>query len=581
MNRYFFSLTVMGISMLLSHARAADVIVQPATGSSFVVKNAGGTADRLRVQESGAINLPGISAAPAQTQALCVGAAGELGPCNGSGGTTLPTGAMNQTLRYDAGGVLLANNLLQAFSDGGLVATGTVGAGNIPAIGAGSRLMWYPAKTAFRVGAVNGNLWDDANIGMTSFATGWNTVASGTYSVALGSGTAASGSASTAMGLGTGAVSDYATAAGYGSRAQGTASTAMGYKTLAGTDYSTAMGYNASATGAHSIAIGYGTSFGSINANGTSSVAMGQDTQAMGANSTALGLNTQAIGANSTAMGIGSIAQGDNSTAIGYDAKAGSTGNAYSTAIGYETEASGSFSTAIGADAHATKQNSVAIGASTHADGQSSTAMGTRVGNGGFSGSFIFGDGSTRHVVNNYQPNQFQVIATGGVNFYTGVDSMGDPNVGAGLAMGSGSWSNLSDRNAKTAVRPVNGREVLKKVIAMPLNTWQYKTQDEKYRHMGPMAQDFYAAFHLGESDTGIDTVDSEGVALAAIQGLYAELNEKNREIVALRAELEMQKTHVAALESMGKDFADMKAQIAALRDMPMPAKMTAVSRQP
>ena len=164
----------------------------------------------------------------------------------------------------------------------------------------------------------------------------------------------------------------------------------------------------------------------------------------------------------------------------------------------------------------------------------------------------------------------------------------GPAGSGAVLASGSSTWSVLSDRNAKTAIESVDGREVLKKVAAMPLNTWQYKTQDPKFRHMGPMAQDFYAAFQLGESDTRIDTVDTDGVALAAIQGLNTLLiekdeqiaalrEEKNREVSALRTEkdreigvlnakLAAQTTHVAALESLAGDLADMKVQLAALR---------------
>ena len=160
---------------------------------------------------------------------------------------------------------------------------------------------------------------------------------------------------------------------------------------------------------------------------------------------------------------------------------------------------------------------------------------------------------------------------------------------GAELTPGSSSWTVLSDRKAKTAVQAVDGRDVLKKVASLPLNTWRYKTQDAKFRHMGPMAQDFYAAFKLGESDKGIDTVDADGVALAAIQGLNTLLaeneakaaarldekareiaklrNDKDREIELLRSESAAQKTRVAALElltgSLVGDLADMKAQLA------------------
>ncbi|MEO8740656.1 MAG: hypothetical protein ABI537_13275, partial [Casimicrobiaceae bacterium] len=66
-----------------------------------------------------------------------------------------------------------------------------------------------------------------------------------------------------------------------------------------------------------------------------------------------------------------------------------------------------------------------------------------------------------------------------------------------------------------------------------------WKSQDDSIRHMGPMAQDFRAAFGLGETDTGISTVDADGVALAAIQGLNQKLLQKDREIGQLRRKLQ------------------------------------------
>jgi hypothetical protein len=61
------------------------------------------------------------------------------------------------------------------------------------------------------------------------------------------------------------------------------------------------------------------------------------------------------------------------------------------------------------------------------------------------------------------------------------------------------------------------------------------KTQEESIRHMGPMAQDFHAAFGLGEDERRISIVDSDGVALAAIQGLHEVVKEKEEEIQALK----------------------------------------------
>jgi trimeric autotransporter adhesin len=61
----------------------------------------------------------------------------------------------------------------------------------------------------------------------------------------------------------------------------------------------------------------------------------------------------------------------------------------------------------------------------------------------------------------------------------------------------------------------------------MSIATWNWKSQDASIRHMGPMAQDFHAAFGLGETDKGISTMDADGVALAAIQGMHQELMER------------------------------------------------------
>ena len=76
-----------------------------------------------------------------------------------------------------------------------------------------------------------------------------------------------------------------------------------------------------------------------------------------------------------------------------------------------------------------------------------------------------------------------------------------------------------------------------------PIATWNLKGQGASIRHMGPMAQDFRAAFGLGETELGISTIDADGVALAAIQGLNAKLEAtiaiQARELAAQRAEID------------------------------------------
>lgn len=87
-----------------------------------------------------------------------------------------------------------------------------------------------------------------------------------------------------------------------------------------------------------------------------------------------------------------------------------------------------------------------------------------------------------------------------------------------------GALTQLSDRNSKTGIEAVDPSEILAKVRAMPVSTWTYKHDAEDgIRHIGPMAQDFYAAFGTGRDDKGISSLDGSGVALASIQALSDE----------------------------------------------------------
>jgi hypothetical protein len=99
-----------------------------------------------------------------------------------------------------------------------------------------------------------------------------------------------------------------------------------------------------------------------------------------------------------------------------------------------------------------------------------------------------------------------------------------------------------SDRNAKENFAPVSPREVLDKVTALPISRWNFKG-DVATDHVGPMAQDFHAAFGVGTDERHIATVDADGVALAAIQGLNQklteELKQKGTEITELKARLD------------------------------------------
>ena len=105
----------------------------------------------------------------------------------------------------------------------------------------------------------------------------------------------------------------------------------------------------------------------------------------------------------------------------------------------------------------------------------------------------------------------------------------GNVTVGGNLSV-TGTISPPSSRDLKGAFAPVDAQEVLARVVAMPVTTWSYN-HDEGVRHIGPVAEDFHASFGLGGSDKAIATVDSDGVALAAIQGLHQKLEDENAEL--------------------------------------------------
>lgn len=100
----------------------------------------------------------------------------------------------------------------------------------------------------------------------------------------------------------------------------------------------------------------------------------------------------------------------------------------------------------------------------------------------------------------------------------------------------TGSYYPSSDINRKEKIAPVDPVDILDKVAALPISEWQFK--GEEARHVGPMAQDFYAAFDLGNSETTIATVDADGVALAAIQALKEENDDLKQRIDRLEARL-------------------------------------------
>ena len=96
----------------------------------------------------------------------------------------------------------------------------------------------------------------------------------------------------------------------------------------------------------------------------------------------------------------------------------------------------------------------------------------------------------------------------------------------------------ISDRNAKKDFSPADPDAILEGLSRLPISTWAYKTDESQARHIGPMAQDFMATFHVGASDKTIFQIDGDGVAFAAIQSLNEQLKRLRQENADLRREV-------------------------------------------
>jgi hypothetical protein len=91
-----------------------------------------------------------------------------------------------------------------------------------------------------------------------------------------------------------------------------------------------------------------------------------------------------------------------------------------------------------------------------------------------------------------------------------------------------------SDRALKANFGSVDPADMLSRVRALPIATWNYTSDDASIRHIGPMAQDFAATFGVGADNRHIHPLDGQGIALAAIQGLSSELAVLREENLAL-----------------------------------------------
>ncbi len=357
------------------------------------------------------------------------------------------------------------------------------------------------------------------------------------------------------------------------------------YGVVAGGLNNNAGGQSVVSGGAFNVAGGFRTVIGGGNDNTTSAfdsvIGGGSQNSALGVHSTVSGGGGN-LAANLDATiggGSGNLAEGQAATIAGgtrnsaayYATVGGGFGNlasgAFSTVSGgVRNQAEGPIATVGGGAGNQVFGNNAVIsgglnnsvlgdyaavsgGRGNQANGDYSLAAGRSafipVGH---DGVFLFAD-SNEAIFSSQTANEFAVRATGGVRFVSAVDDAGTPISGVMLPSGSGAWSILSSRSAKTELAPANDQDVLKRLAKLPIYTWSYAAQELSVMHIGPMAEDFYSTFGLGEDERYISTIDLQGVALAAIRAVNNSLAAEHARVERLEIENEELNVRLAALE--------------------------------
>jgi len=266
-----------------------------------------------------------------------------------------------------------------------------------------------------------------------------------------------------------------------------------------------------------------GGGFGNVTSAQNATIGGGQRNTASGFSATVAGgaLNVSSSAFSSVAGGTENAASGPSST-VG-----GGSGNVAS--AGFSAIAGGSQNVASGV-------TSVIPGGTMNvASGFASFAAGNRA-KANADGTFVWGDSQPFDLVVPFS-NNFVARATGGFMLISKVDGSGNAAESCTLTAGTPGWSCTSDRAAKENFVVADGVDVLQRLAAMPLYSWNFKGA-ANVRSIGPIAQDFHAAFGLGANAKTVAATNVAGVALAAIQGLHRVVLEKDARIDALEREL-------------------------------------------
>jgi hypothetical protein len=419
--------------------------------------------------------------------------------------------------------------------------------------GAGNMLYGSGRRTHTNLGVACTTGTSSQNYNYCMVAGGYGNTASG-YAATVAGGmlntasdwyaTVGGGYRDTASGYGaTVAGGRYNTASGYGATVAGGV-----YNAASGTDATVGGGYADTARAPYSGALsGYSNLAGDGVEDTAVVVCGGMDNSATaefafvggGYWNTASGLSATVGGGryNVASVEYATVGGGLNNAASGYAATVGggcgNTASGLSATVGggYDNTASG-YDATVGGGYHNTASGihaTVPGGYYNKAAGNHSFAAGSFA-RANHANSFVWSDScwelTSSDSVYTTGANQWRVRARGGVWFF----SNRAMTSGVYLAPGSNSWASACDSANKTDFQPVDHKALLKKLATVPVRYYRMKDQNDGTKHIGPVAQEFYAAFGVGENDKSINMADADGVLFAAIQALYQELEAERQE---------------------------------------------------
>jgi len=446
-----------------------------------------------------------------------------------------------------------APNLIGGYS-GNFASNGVVGG----FIGGGGNPTWpnilggsYSSIPGGNLNMANGNCslamgtWCTAN-GSSSMAVGYHNIANGGYSLALGQGNTVGGTASVALGWGNSTAFDGGVAIGADNIADGNDGFAIGINNEANGTASFALGNGAESLHQGTFVWADDAQTGPFASTGNNQFLIrASGGMAIGTNAPAGALE---VASASSAPQLQVEQQNPDYARIRlhaftnafWDFAAQSPLNIYSSVYGnvMTLQNNGAVGISVGNPGHyldvggrirlRQEGSGNSAGLWLYQNGPANDRAFVGMDNDGYMG-FWGNQGAAWGLVMN-TTNSFVGIANTSPTAYLQV---------VNATCNGSSWVNASDRNLKQDFAPVDPVAVLAKVVSLPVQSWDYKAQPDE-KHIGPVAQDFHAAFGLnGADDKHIATVDEGGVALAAIQGLNRKLEAENTELKARLNELE------------------------------------------